>query len=310
MGRPLRYIPPYSLVEVTMRTAQGRLLLRPSSMLNQLIVGILARAAKDTKCRVCAVAVLANHYHLLLVAPDAAALARFMCFANSNIAREANRLHNWSGPFWGRRYRSIVISDEPEAQLARLAYLLRQGPKEGLVWSPLDWPGVHSAWNLMTGQPLRGLWIARSERYEAKRQGKSVENGDHVERLELHLAPLPCWASVDRHELRQRVREMVDEIEEETKLRHREAGTKPMGEEKILAQHPHDLPRTLKRSVAPMFHAATEGVYIALCDAYRAFVDGFRHAADVLRRGRVRPKFPPGSFPPGLPFVQHGTAAG
>jgi hypothetical protein len=106
------------------------------------------------------------------------------------------------------------------------------------------------------------------------------------------------------------VRDIVDQIEAETKQRHRDAGTKPMGERKITAQNPHGLPRTVGRSVAPMFHAATDGVRIAMRDAYRAFVDGFRQAADVLRRGLVMPKFPPGSFPPGLPFVPHQPAVG
>ena len=46
MARRLRFIPPGSLVEVTCRTIQGRLLLRPSPVLHDAIRGVLARAAR------------------------------------------------------------------------------------------------------------------------------------------------------------------------------------------------------------------------------------------------------------------------
>jgi hypothetical protein len=71
--------------------------------------------------------------HLLLVPRDARHLADFMTYVNGNIAREAGRLHGWNEKFWGRRYRTIVASEEPEAQVARLRYLLETvqgGPGE------------------------------------------------------------------------------------------------------------------------------------------------------------------------------------
>ena len=44
MPRPLRFIPPGSLVEVTTRTIHGRLLLTPSPELADLIRGIVGKA--------------------------------------------------------------------------------------------------------------------------------------------------------------------------------------------------------------------------------------------------------------------------
>ncbi len=44
MDRPLRHIQPNSTLEITTRTIQGRLLLRPSKELNRFILGILGRA--------------------------------------------------------------------------------------------------------------------------------------------------------------------------------------------------------------------------------------------------------------------------
>jgi len=47
MGRKLRYLPEGgALVEVTCRTLQGRLLLRPDPELNDIAAGILGRAQR------------------------------------------------------------------------------------------------------------------------------------------------------------------------------------------------------------------------------------------------------------------------
>jgi hypothetical protein len=58
-----------------------------------------------------------------------------------------------------------------------------------------------------------------------------------------------------------------------------------------------------KRSYAPLFHAATKRVRDGLVEAYRAFVGAFREAAASLKAGDRDAMFPPGSFPPALPFV-------
>ncbi len=120
MARPLRYLPPdCPLVEVTCRTIHGRMLLRPSKELNRRVLGVLARSARLYDVGVCAFVFLSNHYHMLLRPKDARELARFMNYLNSSLAREAGRLHGWRERFWGRRYRPVPISFEPEAQIAR-----------------------------------------------------------------------------------------------------------------------------------------------------------------------------------------------
>jgi hypothetical protein len=113
MPRSLRYVPaPGTLVEVTTRTIQGRLLLRPTPATNQAVLGVLGRAQQIYGMVVHLAVVLSNHYHLLLAPTDAEQLAAFMGFVNSNIARELGRLVDWKEKFWGRRYQGIVISDE------------------------------------------------------------------------------------------------------------------------------------------------------------------------------------------------------
>jgi REP element-mobilizing transposase RayT len=156
MARPLRFVPPGAVVEVTARTTGSRFLLRPSEEVNDLVLGVLGRAQWLYGVQVFGIVVMSNHLHMLLGVTDAAQLAGFMRHALGNIAQEVGRHHRWSGRFWGRRYRSIVVADEP-AQVARLAYIFGNGTKENLVERPEDWPGVTSARALAYGERL---WAA------------------------------------------------------------------------------------------------------------------------------------------------------
>ena len=166
VARPLRYLPPdCPLVEVTCRTIHGRMLLRPSRELNRRVLGVLARAARRYQMGVCYFIFLSNHCHLLLRPTSAQQLASFMNYLNSNIAREAGRLHRWREKFWGRRYRAIPVSFEPEAQIDRLRYLLSQGCKEGLVAKPQEWPGATSVHAQLGDGIVTGTCSSRGVRH-------------------------------------------------------------------------------------------------------------------------------------------------
>ncbi len=293
MARKLRYIPEESLVEVTVRTVQGRFLLRPSAKLKERIVGVLAKAQAVTGMKVCAFVYLSNHAHLLLRPQDAQQLARFMAYVNSNIAREAGRLHGWKERFWGRRYADSVVSHEPEAQRARLRYVLEQGVKEGLVASPKHWPGACSTMALLRGGHLEGEWIDRSEQYRAHRRGEPNPSRRFASRHRLELAPLPCWEGLAPPALQTRIRHIVRTIEKA----HDERKVKILGKRAILAQDPHVKPSHLNRSPAPRFHAAQPEVRRALEWAYRLFRIEYRQLSEDFRKGRLV-EFPPGCFRP------------
>ncbi len=144
VSRRLRFVPEGgALVEVTCRSIQGRFLLKPSPMLNELVVGVLGRAQELYPVEICGLVFTSNHYHMLLRVPDAERMSRFMGYVNTNIAKEAGKLAQWREKFWSRRYQHIVVTEEEPAQVARMKYLLSHGAKEGLVRRPQDWPGVH-----------------------------------------------------------------------------------------------------------------------------------------------------------------------
>jgi REP element-mobilizing transposase RayT len=303
MPRPLRFVPNGALVEITTRTMQGRLLLRPSPELKNIILGIIGKAQSLYPVAIHAFVVLSTHAHFLLSPASAEQLARFMQFVNANIAKEAGRLHDWRERFWSRRYRSIVVADEKAAH-ARLRYILAHGAKEGLVWTPAAWPGPNCIAALTTGEILRGTWFDRSAEYLARQRGETVLASQFATTFDIKLTPLPCLQHLTADQQQAQCRRIVGEIQASAEAENTEKGRQPMGVAAILAQDPHTKPASTDRSPAPFVHATDDSTRLEFRVRYRAFVDAFRAGAQRLRdRAReIRDMFPLWAFPPALPF--------
>ncbi len=304
MARPLRYLPPdCPLVEVTCRTLHSRMLLRPSRELTRLILGVLARAAHRYEVGVCAFIYLSNHCHLLLRPITASELAAFMNYLHSTLAREAGRLDGWHEKFWGRRYRAIPVSYEPEAQIARLRYLLSQGCKESLVAKPQGWPGATSVHAQLSDGTVAGTWYDRTAEYWAKKHGEEIQPDQFVSTETLELYPLPCWDELSSAEVRAQVAEMVADISAETRRRLRQANNRPLGVRRILRQDPHARPQRSARSPAPRFHAATWQIRKMLEAGYQSYRDAYRDSVAALWEHRFPVRFPSHGIPPPFRLV-------
>ena len=303
MPRPLRFVPPRSLVEITCRTQHGRHLLRPDDMFVAIVIGILARAQGLTGMCIHAFVFLSNHFHILLSPEDAHQLARFMCFLNSNLAREGGRRYDWRERFFGRRYRSIPVSAEEEAQVARLKYLLSHGCKEGLVSTPADWPGAHCIQALLRGAPLEGLWFDRTKEFRVRRRGLAFRAARVRHCESVQLTPLPCWSHLQEQEVRSLVADLVrGSSRRSPTLQGRPAELRWRGLDP--ERDPHSRPVGWKARTAPRVHAATRAARRALIEAYREFQGAYRRAAARLAQGDLLANFPEGSFPPPLPFAR------
>jgi hypothetical protein len=281
-------------------------LLRPSPELNEIVIGVLGRAQRLYGLRIFGFQFLSDHYHLLLWANDAQQLARFMEYFGGNLAREAGRSSSWHGRFWGRRYHSAVVDNAPESQLARLRYIISNGCKEGLVASPLDWPGVSSTRALLDGSMrLCGTWFDRTREYRA---GKLLPKSRRVfaEPEEVRLSVLPCLSLLEGEDFKRTVRSLVEQVEQDTREMHAIRGTRPAGRRWVLRQPPHRVPKAMKISRATKFLSAFRQNIFELRQAYREFVLAYREAANRLRAGDRLVEFPPGCFPPRLPFARAG----
>jgi REP element-mobilizing transposase RayT len=303
MPRPLRFIPDRSLVEITTRTIQGRLLLTPSPELNDLVLGVIGKAQHTYTMTIHAFVVLSNHAHFLLSPTSAQQLARFMQFVNANIAKEVGRLHDWPERFWSRRYRAIPVVDDQAAH-ARIRYQLSHGAKEGLVAAANHWPGPNCIAALTHGDRLRGTWYDRSAEYRARAAGKDVEPSTFATSFDVNLTPLPCVRDMTIDQQQSHYRRVVREINAAAHTVNKDKGRSPLGVEQILSQNPHHRPGAPDRSPAPLVHAHSHEKRDEYLDAYRVFVINFRAGVDSMmaKAKRILQQFPDWAFPPALPF--------
>ena len=174
MARQLRTIEtPGRIVEITSRTVHGRFLMRPSREVNELILGILGRGQARYEVELFAFVFLSNHLHILMRALGVDRMALFAGYVKGNIARELGVVHQWKEKFWGRRYHHAPVQDNEAAQIKRFRYILSNSCKEGLVRSPLAWPGVSSARALYSGETeLTGRWFNRTAQYPRRRDAR------------------------------------------------------------------------------------------------------------------------------------------
>ena len=181
--------------------------------------------------------------------------------------------------------------------------MLSHGVKENLVETVDQWPGVHCAKSLLSGEPAVGTWFDQTQEYAARRRGEKFDRRKYATQEILVLSPLPCWKHLSEEVRRQLVVEMIADIEAEAALRRQRSGSQVLGASAVRGQHPFDRPARPKRSPAPLFHAASKLVRQELWAAYAWFVAAFREASAKLRAGNRLARFPAGSFPPPLPFV-------
>ena len=294
----------YKTVAISNRTIHGRHLLKPSLRLNAIIIGALARAQRKFGVLIHAYVVLSNHYHLLASFSDAQQMADFIRDFQAKVAKEVAHLYGWHTKIWARRYDHIPVDPSDANQFDQLRYIFANGVKEGLVASPLDWPGASTARALYDGVThIPGLWIDRTGLTRARQRRGPVDPEDFHQPETLVLSPLPCCRHLDTQDYRQQIVDMIDEITRQARSHHRRNRTQPLGVRRILRQDPLKPTELTERRPRPRIHALTRAAREAYLKAYRIVVLAYRAAAKRLRDGHPEPGFPPGCFPPGLPFV-------
>jgi REP element-mobilizing transposase RayT len=265
MPRLPLYLPEGSLLEMTARTVQGRKLFRPSLEMSERILGILGRALSMYEAKLHAFVYLSNHHHMLVTPTRADEAWNLVGYMNRNTALLAKKLTGFDGVVWERTRLIPVIDDG--ASIQRLRYILANGVKEGLVASPLDWPGPSSTWALVNGEPIDARWRPLSQPFP--------EPTDPV--FPIELAPLPCLGAMTPEARRALLSSVITEIEDET--RHLRGDRPVLGAAALMAQDPLE-ETPLESHGAPTVHASDAAAYRRYMSERAAFLEDFKRSSD------------------------------
>jgi REP element-mobilizing transposase RayT len=280
---------------VTVRCIQGRLLLRPSGRTNDVLAGVLARAARLCSVELFGFVFASNHFHLIVRAPDEN-LPRFMQFLLTNISKKVGRLTGWRGSFWERRYSAEPILDE-EALFGRVRYVLAHGVKERLVRRCRDWPGLSSLKMMLGANTRSARWFNWTRRWRDRSRLRNDRYGDEwAENEQLTLATLPPLAARSLTARRRFCLRAMAGIESEAALDPRPV----LGARAVMAQRPQFRPSRPDRRPRPLCHASTRALREGFRERYRSHVTKFLAASAEWRRGFVAAVFPKGAVRPFL----------
>lgn len=294
-----RFVPPNSLVEVTLRTVAGVMLLRPTPELVAQIWGILGRALELYPVRLHAVQFMSNHVHMLLSTDHGKQLAAFTKYLNRNISAVVKKMLHWKGPVWEPRPHYAIILDDAAA-MARFQYVHSNGVKEGLVDHPSDSPWVSSAQALLGNGEVVAHWASTADRRRARRLGESTDARECGKEYRIVFTPLPGTEDLTADERRAMVAETFDEIARAAHIAR--DGRPTLGVEAIVTPQPL-VPSELEKAPGPVVHGSSETEKEEFVAVRNEFIRAFRQAAKALAEGNRDAKFPPGSLPPNLPFV-------
>jgi len=294
MGWPLRMFDPLKIYFVTVRCFQRRLLMRPSPETNDVLGGVLARAAQRNGVELFAFVFASNHVHLLVRAPRGN-LPRFMQHLLTNISKKVGHLVSWKGRFWERRYSAEPVLDEV-ALLGRLRYMVAHGPKEGLVRTCREWPGLTSLSMMLDGTSCRFRWFNWTRKSKVPRS--ATDSGPFAEKWAeqetLALTALPLQTLQSREALCRFLQDAMGAIEAEAARLHRRF----LGRAGVLRQNPLRKARKKERSSRPPCHTSFPALLREYLETFREFVAAFRHASDRWKRGDVNVRFPEGAYRP------------
>ncbi len=128
---------------VTRRCIERLFLLRPSKETNEVIRYCLAIAAERTGVEIHAYCAMSNHIHSV-VTDTKGRLPLFLQFLHRHIALAMSERLGRKGNLWAGEQTSIVQLTDRQSVIEKMAYVVCNPTRAGLVRSPQDWPGAIS----------------------------------------------------------------------------------------------------------------------------------------------------------------------
>ncbi len=284
---------------VTRRCSERRLFLRPSEIVNQVLLYILAVAAKRFGVIIHAVCVLSNHLHIVVTDPRGC-LPAFQQYMDSLVARSINALHGHWESFWSPGSFSSVTLITPEDMLEKIAYVLANPVKAGLVRHGREWPGLWSAPELIGAAPIL-----------VKRPDHFFRNdGPMPETAELEFVCPSGFESVEqfRKQLGARLIQLEDEAAQELE----KEGRSFMGVRRVLAQRPGAWPklREPRMELNPRIACKDKWKRIEAIQRLKEFLQDYRVAWKRFAGGLRNTVFPYGTYGMRLLYQVRCAASG
>jgi REP element-mobilizing transposase RayT len=286
-----RLILPGSTVLITRRTLRRHHLFRPDPDIRRLYLYTLALCAHQFGVLVHAVTLMSTHEHLI-VTDTRGCLPDFLHRLHRLVALGTKVLRKWEGPTWDHERPSVVRLLSEQAILEKLAYVMANPVKAGLVPRARDWPGI----TVLPQELGRRTWhIERPAAFF------DADNPQWPHRVELSLTMPPMLQDrYDARKVRDAVRRELEQEEESARQDLKKRGCHVLGPECVRRLSPYRRATSVEplRGRSPTF-AVGRGQRRRFFEAVaelRTFRRAYRQAFEQWRAGLRSVVFPQGTW--------------
>ena len=228
-----RYILRDNTLMVTRRTLRRHHLFRPDPAIRQLYLYTLAVCARQCGVLVHAVTLMSTHEHLVVTDPEGQ-LPDFLHRLHRLVALGTKKLRKWEGSTWDHQRPSVVRLLTDQAIIEKLAYVMANPVKAGLVRRARDWPGI----TVLPNELGRRTW-----RIERPDYFFDPKNSKWPETVELSITIPP---SLEQSYLPDQIRKAVSqELQNQEKLAAEDVrmrGLRVLGSQRVRRLSPGEEP--------------------------------------------------------------------
>ena len=280
-----------STVMVTRRTLRRHHLFRPDPAIRQLYLYTLAVCAQEFGVLVHAVTLMSTHEHLVVTDVEGR-LPDFLRRLHRLVSLGTKVLRKWDGPTWDHERSSVVRLLTEQAVMEKLAYVMANPVKAGLVRRAKDWPGITV---LPHELGRRRFVIERPQGFF------DPDNPKWPDRIELALTLPPGLERGDSPEsIRHAVAEELDRQERLARQEINARGWRVLGPERVRRLSPYRRATSFEplRGRNPTFAVGRRQrkLFFRAAAEVRAFRRAYRDALEQWRAGFRSVVFPQGTW--------------
>ncbi len=299
-----RLLKPDTTYLVTRRCLERRFRLRPEQAVNDLLDYLIGYAALQSGVEIVAMVAMSSHLHFVLHDPDTG-LADFMERLGSLSARALNVLHGQVGQMWEAGSYSAVPLETRGEIVEKIAYVLANPTKAGLVATPEEWPGLITHVDSLG----RGMRPVKRPGYFFREDGEERRQGERDQRPSgWSDTPLPgavVWELAlppgfdDADELQRQVKVALEEKLAKIHTDRRRTGKRAfLGAKRVQAQSILDTPASTEElfRLNPRLAFRDWTRRAQACSGWLAFQFGYRAALKDYREGNHEAEFPFGTY--------------
>jgi len=275
---------------ITRRTILRHHLLRPDSLMTQIILYLLAVTASRHGLQVHALCAMSDHIHLV-VTDERGTLPEFLQTFHRTVALCTKGLRRWKEVVWDKSPTSVVRLETPAAVVEKIAYVLANPVAAGLVPRAHEWPGA----KVLVDEIGQGTLGARRPEVYLNRKSRRWPA-----EAALPVALPPGIEPAQAASFRGQIATEVARLEALAKAQMAENGRSFLGAERASQVSPTSRattpePRFDRNPTFAVGRDQGEAWYRALA-AIRAFRQSYRAALEQWRAGVRSVVFPAGTW--------------